>query len=122
MIFTTNNGNNTSIAALNSQVTGLKIGGNRNVQTFHNPSASGEIKTIQPIHVEELVTVEPEKANPSVIIRKLLKFDKEGRCTNAFQILSDISILLLAYNSIKSKPGNMTKGTDNETFDGIDRK
>lgn len=48
-----------------------------------------------------------------------MTFDEAGRCTNAFEILSDPVTLLLAYNSIKSKPGNMTEGIDDSSLDEI---
>jgi len=35
-------------------------------------------------------------------------------------IISDIDILVYAYECLKSKPGNMTKGSSRETLDGID--
>lgn len=38
------------------------------------------------------------------------------------KILADPAFLLACYNTIKSKPGNMTKGTSNETLDGIDQE
>jgi group II intron reverse transcriptase/maturase len=37
-------------------------------------------------------------------------------------IVSDIEVLSLAYELIKSKPGNMTSGIDRTTLDGIDLK
>ena len=52
-------------------------------------------------------------------VRSLLKFDGEGRCVNAFYILSEPNTLRLAYESIKSKPGNMVEGSDKSTLDGI---
>jgi hypothetical protein len=53
-------------------------------------------------------------------INSRLHYDQEGKCLNAFKTLSDPYILRLAYESIKSTPGNMVKGTDQETLDGID--
>lgn len=44
---------------------------------------------------------------------------KDGKCINAFQILSNPKILYQAYNIIKSKPGNMVHGSDKKTLDGI---
>lgn len=38
------------------------------------------------------------------------------------KMISDVEILKLAYMKIKSKPGKMTKGTDDMTLDGIDLK
>lgn len=46
-------------------------------------------------------------------------YDADGKCTNAFQIMSEPSLLRDAYESIKRKPGNMTRGSDRETLDGI---
>lgn len=39
-----------------------------------------------------------------------------------YEKLFDINNYILAYNKIKSKPGNMTPGTDGETLDGISKK
>lgn len=39
---------------------------------------------------------------------------------NLIHIISDIDVLSFAYESIKSKPGNMTPGYDKQTLDGID--
>ena len=53
------------------------------------------------------------------ILSQLL-YDEEGKCTNAFRLISDEDILTQAYLHIKSKPGNMTPGSNTETLDGID--
>jgi hypothetical protein len=53
------------------------------------------------------------------LIMNKLEFDQEGKCTNAFKIICNEEILKIAYNIIKSGPGNMTKGVDRETLDGI---
>jgi retron-type reverse transcriptase len=50
-----------------------------------------------------------------------LKTDERGRCTNAFKVLSNPGTLKLAYESIKSKSGNMVRGTDCETLDGLSK-
>jgi hypothetical protein len=39
---------------------------------------------------------------------------------NAFEIICNPKTLLYAYKMIKSNPGNMVPGTDEETMDGID--
>jgi len=52
-------------------------------------------------------------------IRDRLTYDEEGRCTNAHKVLSDPGLLRDAYESIKTKSGNMVTGTDRETLDGI---
>jgi group II intron reverse transcriptase/maturase len=54
-------------------------------------------------------------------IESQLAFDAKGRCINAFKVLSDAQTLKLSYESTKSKPGNMTKGVDKETLDGINK-
>jgi group II intron reverse transcriptase/maturase len=43
-------------------------------------------------------------------------------CSKLIHAISHPSVLLLAYESIKSKPGNMTKGTTPETLDGMTMK
>ena len=42
--------------------------------------------------------------------------------TNLSKLLSNIDLLKLAYGNIKSKPGNMTPGVDEETLDGINNE
>jgi group II intron reverse transcriptase/maturase len=48
-----------------------------------------------------------------------LRRAEDGRCTNAFEVLSEPSVLKMAYERMKSNPGNMVPGTDEETLDGI---
>ena len=45
-----------------------------------------------------------------------------GTYNGLIRIISDPQFLQGCYNEIKSKPGNMTKGTDNSTLDGINKK
>ncbi|CAD6637917.1 SX2_G0026070.mRNA.1.CDS.1 [Saccharomyces cerevisiae] len=57
----------------------------------------------------------------------LLEFEKlvidnineENINNNLLSIIKNVDILILAYNRIKSKPGNITPGTTLETLDGI---
>jgi hypothetical protein len=51
-------------------------------------------------------------------IKSRLKM-RNGKYYSLLKLVSDPDILFGAYNSIKSKPGNMTPGVDNETLDGI---
>lgn len=55
-------------------------------------------------------------------LRDKLEFEENGKCTNAFRLISDPAIIKLAYNDIKSKSGNMTMGVDKETLDGMSNK
>lgn len=48
--------------------------------------------------------------------------NKDSRYGNLIQIISDISTLRLAYSMIKDKPGNNSKGTNEQTLDGISLK
>jgi len=73
------------------------------------------------ISIQTLKGVKPVSDDFYSIIRDKLKFDSSGKCINPFEIVCDVNILLLAYNSIKSKPGNMVKGSDKETLDGINK-
>ena len=45
----------------------------------------------------------------------------EGKCINAFEVLSDINTIYAAYITLKSKPGNMVEGSDKQTLDGINK-
>jgi group II intron reverse transcriptase/maturase len=47
------------------------------------------------------------------------KKDKSAINKDLFRILCNKELLVIAYNKIKSNPGNMTPGTDNLTLDGI---
>jgi retron-type reverse transcriptase len=49
----------------------------------------------------------------------MLKYNAEGKCVNAFEVMSQAGILREAYETIKSKSGNMVPGPDKETLDGI---
>lgn len=62
----------------------------------------------------------PNDRNPTIIIRKKLIFNEHGLCTNAFRVATDPFLLELAYETLKSKPGNMVPGTDPQTLDGIE--
>jgi retron-type reverse transcriptase len=66
-------------------------------------------------------TSRPERTPVFPTITKELKYDKEGKCLNAFEIISRPETLRMAYEMIKSKPGNMVIGTDNVTLDGINQ-
>lgn len=54
--------------------------------------------------------------------RKKLKYDASGKCTNAFKLAMSPEFLKLSYDFIKSKPGNMVRGSDQLTLDGLSRK
>lgn len=63
-----------------------------------------------------------ESYEDPINIESLLEFDGEGKCTNLSNIIFDVRTLMLAYEKIKSKPGNMVPGTDNETLDGLKKE
>lgn len=69
---------------------------------------------------ESTISLYEENSKDKIIdLRRLLQFDESGRCNNAFKLLSRKDVLRVAYNTIKSKPGNMVRGCDKETLDGI---
>lgn len=49
----------------------------------------------------------------------MLVYNESNRCVNAFTVASDPVVLRLAYECIKSKPGNMVRGSDSQTLDGL---
>jgi hypothetical protein len=59
------------------------------------------------------------KLTPAETILSLLRRGPDGRYTNVFETLTSVRILKLAYETIKSKPGNMVRGSTRETLDGI---
>lgn len=59
----------------------------------------------------------PEYISGSELASKLKIHN--GKYYDLLKLVSDPDILTGAYNSIKSKPGNMTPGIDKETLDGI---
>ena len=63
-----------------------------------------------------------KKPTPAQIISSLLRKDENGRYCNVFETLSSVQVLRLAYEVIKSKPGNMVRGTTKKTLDGITLK
>lgn len=64
------------------------------------------------------------KTKPNLLVevsKKMKKFvSEEGIYYNLNQLLSDPYFLIACYENIKNKPGNMTKGIDHYTLDGID--
>lgn len=63
-----------------------------------------------------------KQPTPAEIILSLLRKDSNGKFCNVFETLSSEVVLKLAYETIKSKPGNMVKGTTKVTLDGISNK
>ena len=52
-------------------------------------------------------------------VRVTLQDHSRGRYFKLMEIISDKDFLVKAYNEIRSNPGNMTRGPDNETLDKI---
>lgn len=61
-----------------------------------------------------------EKLSGKELLSKLKVFN--DKYYDLYKLLYDEDFLLGAYHSMKSKPGNMTPGIDNETFDGMSLK
>jgi retron-type reverse transcriptase len=59
------------------------------------------------------------KFNGVASLEHLLVYDDEEKCINAYECIIKKEVLFACYEKMKSKPGNMTRGTDSETFDGI---
>jgi len=72
------------------------------------------------ININNNNTSPPEKQpTPAELILSLLRSDPDGKFNNVFEVLTSVQVLRLAYETIKSKSGNMVKGSDKETLDGI---
>lgn len=62
--------------------------------------------------------------NPEVILNTLSSHSKvkDYKYERIYRILFNEEMFMLAYEKIKSKPGNMTPGTDGKTIDGMTLK
>jgi len=58
----------------------------------------------------------------SLDTKQRMKLEIKQDIEISYKQLFDIEIYKSAYQSLKSKPGNMTPGTDKETLDGISLK
>lgn len=61
--------------------------------------------------------------NKCVGLKELMETNKnntEHINNGLIHLISDVNLLILAYESIKSKPGNMTPGVDSTTLDKLD--
>lgn len=70
-------------------------------------------------NLQELKLLNSDYIDYNEILIGKLQYNNEGQCINAFEVLSEAESLRLSYNSLKSKPGNMVPGTDNQTFDRL---
>ena len=60
------------------------------------------------------------KPNGSVILKELREANSQSVInTKIIHVIADLEILILAYETIKSSPGNMTPGDTGKTLDGI---
>ena len=65
-----------------------------------------------------------EANNPGVTEKNksnIIKLEN-NKFTGLYKQITELEMLILSYQNIKSKPGNMTLGTDNITLDGISMK
>lgn len=101
--------------------TNLKIKDNR-AYLKRMDSPLGEITSnkIQLENQSDLFITKDESGKECIDIAKSIQTQKDGKCTNAFKLISDVKLLKAAYKELKSKPGMMTKGSDDETLDGIE--
>lgn len=79
--------------------------------------------SIKPSNEDEKPSKPIRKTKPDLFVevsKRMKKYVSEnGTYYNLNQILSDPYFLIACYENIKSKPGNMTKGIDNYTLDGL---
>lgn len=75
---------------------------------------------------DELNLAEGSKSTTSISSWAKTEVDKylkgNGTYNGLIRIISDPIFLQGCYNEIKSKPGNMSRGTDNSTLDGISKE
>lgn len=67
-------------------------------------------------------TINPQGRGNLQKLRVLAENNPDKRFDGIIHYISDLNTLITAYEMIKSKTGNMTKGTSEETLDGISFK
>ena len=82
-----------------------------------NLEKSPPVNEVKPVRVAKRVGV-------TTIVRKLLEQDKitDQKYYGVMSKIADPKLLVACYEEIKGKQGNMTRGTDNETLDGLNYK
>lgn len=100
--------------------------GNSGLPTGRNSHGNGSaivgMFSIRLKHTEvrkSKVSSKPEARKGRGSLEEMLMFNKDGKCTNAYELISELEVLHTAYMNIKSEPGKMTPGADLETLDGI---
>lgn len=80
-----------------------------------------EVTSISPTASPNALDLTADSGGPGVFdsLRNLEKVN--GKFRNIMKIISDVDTLILAYEQIKSKPGNLTRAISQETLDKIDR-
>ncbi len=80
-----------------------------------------EVTSISPTASPNALDLTANSGGPGVFdsLRNLEKVN--GKFRNIMKIISDVDTLILAYEQIKSKPGNLTRAISQETLDKIDR-
>lgn len=98
------------------------------LSTKGNSTSSLNVETIDINLKKPAIKVKPSKAakkvGVSTIVRKHLNQNSNTNTKfyNLLQIIANPLFLEECYIEIKKKPGNMTKGVDNSTLDGINKQ
>lgn len=101
----------------------LNIGSNYEYEVSQVACTFMEFCVMAKVRKNQETLVEGDKF---VNIKKLVALDESNRLDvtlrndKLINLIADVEVLRLAYELIKSKPGNMTRGSSGETLDGID--
>ena len=82
---------------------------NKEISVGSVKTGDGEVKT-------------NKSANPPlayIISQRLNKYETHSKYNKFIQLLSDPFYLIACYEEIKGKAGNMTRGANKETLDGL---
>nr|AIB08181.1 hypothetical protein [Neoporphyra perforata] len=93
----------------------LVVGGRRSQSSF-NYRRGVELRFLS-----EKPCISSNECARLVNLRKVNFENKFHVNKNTIHIISDMNVLILAYELIKSNPGNMTPGVDGSTLDGLDK-
>lgn len=95
---------------------GTPVVGGRRIQSSSNYQRGVELRFLS-----EKPCISSQECARLVDLRKVNSENKFQVNKNTIHIISDMNVLILAYELIKSNPGNMTPGVNGSTLDGLDK-
>lgn len=109
-------------------VNGGRLGTTGNPKGRKAYGSGGLVRSLGTMRSFSTMTIINTHGSPSVLcgrLEELVNFNKENNKlinNKLIHIVADPEVLILAYETVKSRSGNETPGVDSQTLDGIDLK